>query len=1030
MVARRFFGIFGELIAGGDIPTGIGSTAYVAGSPGTGDWTLANNDDDKLWPTRHVANNYPFGVLAYIWNLIGAGTVANPQQSLDQYRGPLIGSTPFQQNGHTDPWNGGKFPSEWAGIEQEFLLRQHGYPSDAAVGNALSRDPTFTVKKGQLNATMIPSEEFRGTIVALTDSGSNTVEVTLSATHGQTAGSTFTCWIYGLYPVGTTTPDPQLTAKHTATAHATDPLKFSITLASAWTGVGGVSGTGVCVVPRYRVTGVSNPSGNLVRLVLSAAIEGSVGMFSAFVPWSLSQIWVDGITGTTSVVDGHWTNTQNSLAFHKPASASTSISFTSGTKTIALASGSWTRTPVAGERIAITGSASNNKTVTVASATSTTIVVTETLTTESAGSAVTLSNLNVVEFNYGAAVNVAGWSSGGCLFRCDPMHPVYSGSFNGWALFDRIVRYSTNINNIGRALLDAFPGGFFIGDTIGDEDSAVLLCCGYNDSWNAEAGSGLQSALVTTWSQLLVELVTAIRAALSTALSGAPDPTDIPVILVRCQPDQEAVSWNADWSPVSIAAVQWGEQIAAARLDRFALLDWADLPKRNAGVWPTASTVIELGRRAYELQQSLSAGVDTTPTSGPLPIYFLIGDSNMQGAVSNSVTFPQGVGGDPDYDGSWYDAGYVTVNRARGCLIWNPQANAGQEYAPGLNANKYPASLGLRWPTAITGQTLGHGLGTVGPEASWFLKSRKRHDEGVLAFKLGVGGSTAVPWTTERPTWDPAGGDLYQDLLSEWERIQDWCREARRYLDMRGVAIMIGTNDALDDDATLLFEARLRALIAALRADFTTTSSSRDPLPIVLIEPPTSDRMGATLQDNLPTIVAACRAIAADTDNVVSKPIQGVPTQTDGVHYTWHGSIAVGEAIDEAFGQTSIGTDGPETGTGSKLNPDLGHALSGGTGSSVAGATAADSGADLTTASVAGSSASAATAVSSASTLLDLVNAAIATFLGNGAVQEYSINGRTVKRSQLSELMATQAQLRAQIAGGSGGRTFARRARI
>lgn len=81
------------------------------------------------------------------------------------------------------------------------------------------------------------------------------------------------------------------------------------------------------------------------------------------------------------------------VAGTKTIVTTSNCSFDAGTKTITLDSGSWTRTPIAGTTITIAGTGANNGGKTVVSATSNTIVVSNTLTTGSALSKTITSNL-------------------------------------------------------------------------------------------------------------------------------------------------------------------------------------------------------------------------------------------------------------------------------------------------------------------------------------------------------------------------------------------------------------------------------------------------------------------------------------------------------------------------------------------------------------------------------------------------------------------------------------------------------------
>lgn len=57
--------------------------------------------------------------------------------------------------------------------------------------------------------------------------------------------------------------------------------------------------------------------------------------------------------------------------------------------------------------------------------------------------------------------------------------------------------------------------------------------------------------------------------------------------------------------------------------------------------------------------------------------------------------------------------------------------------------------------------------------------------------------------------------------------------------------------------------------------------------------------------------------------------------------------------------------------------------------------------------------------------MLENVENAINTFINNGAVQSYSIGGRSVHRSELPGLIKWRDQLRREIAGSGGATTYA-----
>lgn len=56
--------------------------------------------------------------------------------------------------------------------------------------------------------------------------------------------------------------------------------------------------------------------------------------------------------------------------------------------------------------------------------------------------------------------------------------------------------------------------------------------------------------------------------------------------------------------------------------------------------------------------------------------------------------------------------------------------------------------------------------------------------------------------------------------------------------------------------------------------------------------------------------------------------------------------------------------------------------------------------------------------------MLDAVETAIQALMSGGAVQEYTINGRSIKKFSLQELINWRATLKAEIAASTNTRTY------
>lgn len=1011
MTARRFF------LFAGDTPmlcaTGAGATAY-NGGPRSGDVLLLNGNTDYHWTYRHLSNNLGIGVLAYIWNRIGGGSAANPVPSVDTFHNPLL-----LPNGFTDPVENGAYPSAWLGVEGGFLLGAHGYPYDAGKSGPLSRDLTFSTQHRSFGLELIPQKETRGLVVSVTQDTGTTILVTLSSPHGAALGSTFTAWMYGFRPSSQSPPDPQLTGKFTATAHASDASSFYVTLATPWTGKAGRPATGVAITPEYRITALSNPSGNTVRVTMSKPFPGTSWDSLLYNASAAGDFWLGDVTGTASDINGMWNVLWNGAGFHKTVSASTLVSFTSGTKTIALSAGSWARTPVAGEKLYITGTTSgaNNKVVTVVSATSSTIVVSETLTTQAAGPAVTIHTLHILEFNYGSVPNLAGWNSDGFVFRQDKAHPVFADDCGGELYIGRIrTEVAQFIANAHAVVLT----GPIAGDTIGDSDSAVVCSFGDADLGAASDGSNYQQFCLQAWPQTLVDVYRGVRAAAAEQLDGTIDPDALGLIQLPTRIDklqEDAVATYAGYSDSSIFFLKQAEAWAVTQVAKATSVSTPEIPPSN-GQWPYGVECIRLGMAAWESNVALNTEAATLAAIPALPVYIYLGQSQDTGAPPASATQPQPVysGGDPDMNGSWYDAAYSTVLRRRGCDIWHWGRNRPEEYAPVLNGVSWSDRLKARWPVYADLESVAPLGSVVGPEVTMLPLLRGRHPEGVVLFKHCVPGASLQYINEIIPAFAQSAGDLWLDIVEWWGRFRTWCYQNGRVPDVRGIVFSHGEGDST---ATSTYADALTTFIADLRALLTTSSSSRSPIPVVLGMVQTHDRNSPAWATALVQIQDAQKAVAASVPNVRIASMQDLPISDDNVHRTFHGVLVAGERMARAFDETSIGTDGPTLET-VLLNPGVLHdAGTIPTGSSGGGSTTSltpgDSGGSAS--DVSASFTTAGSPAEIARQVVALCDQAIADGL---TVLSYTVNGRTFTRSGLSEILRTRAVYAAVLARVSG----------
>ena len=1023
---RRFFFFGGEHPSGGKIPTGnpATSTAYSYGLERTGVYHVVNGNFATHWPTiqARAQAKSGLGALSYIWNHIGrtGGTPSAPNPTLDLNSYAPLG---ISENTATDPKEGGTYPSAYFGMECSFLADAHGGNLDSTgtdtTVNSRLWDPTFTLKKGSFRGRLLPKQEFLGRIGSVEEITTGFVDITLAAgaSHGESPGANFTVWIFGIQPAAGVPADPQLTGKFTASAHVTDPGRFTIAIGGAFTGNAGAIGSGVVCKPFFKILGITNPSANLIRLELSQPCDDTTCSYI----WdadSRGAIWLGDVATTATPVLGRKTVAEHSLTFVPVIATSTNVSFDEPSKTITLGTGSWSRTPAAGEKLRVTGSSSNNKTVTVVSATASTIVCSEDITTEGAGSTVTIHSLHLLEYDHGSAVTVGGYGGEGFAMIRPHYHPVFHADCGGTHLHQESVTLATAVVANSVAALSALGAGF-AGDTVGTSDSALVFSIGYNDS---DATGDRQTAIINSWSQMLFETLSELRTDVTAAMSTAGLAADALVLLVLPPVwDVAAYAYGAIGSYTETlgttqAAIISNTRVATQRLTRAKLVEWGDLEAGDAGgTTYSAATEIETGHRLWDSLVSVVSAAPTATESIGLPIYFLTGQSQTAGNVPALTTLPQPAysSGDPDYDGSWYDATYTSVVRERGCLIWNELTGTPEEYAPVKNAVTFPARTITNHPEIIsiisTGPPLGGG---VGPEITLVLELRKRHPEGFLLVKFAVPSAALQPVEVEGdslPTFDPAVGDLSADLLGIRDRVFAWAYNNGRVPDVKAFFFDQGESDSFVGYSST-YQAALTNFVGWVRENFQTTASRRAALPFVIGRVQSHARTNSTALPQVQAVQAAQDAVAASMTNVAIASMQDLPIGSDNIHRTYHALLIAGQRLNDALDSTTLLQDGYEDGDGVSINPEIPHGAAASSGQSL-GAEASGV--------VAGASASS----TSTADLISQLDAAIATFLNNGAIQSYSINGRSVSRASLNDLISLRNTLKSDYSASLGGAT-------
>lgn len=1107
MVRRRIFGWMGELIPGGGGPTGVGDSAYNPVVVGTGDYIHARGDLDLNWRVVHPQANSGLGIFAWIWNHHGPirptlGTSPQyPNPSLDWYDGFHVGTN---WNSFTEGRAGGLWPSELFGSDHSFLLKAHGDPGNV-VGDSPpeSLDASFSFKTMNGGGRLIPKDvDILGQITAIQTVSGATVELTLSRAHGITISATRDVWIFGLGRSATGPADPNLRGKFSAVASATN--KIQITLAATWTGQTGRLPGGIVFAPSHRITALSNPRDNLVRVALTAAFT-DVALGAASLRPGVQQVYVSDITGTGTNPNGRkvyvertvswrpllrtdiavaaaaaaaataktitrssgtWsatptagdvvrvTGSLHSDGLHRLASAtssvltldstyrlfrdetiascrvellSRSVTFAAAGKTLTVGSGTWDATPTAGQKVVVQGSASNNQTFTVVSATSTVITVSETVVNETSSCEVYLAN--EIEWDENAPVTITGWNSDGWVSG----YALWGAAFVSAAAGQMPIGEATSI----LTSLDAAARAAFHSDTLSPE--MLSLSLGYNDV-NATVGSIEQTILLTSYGDALEETITAIREQAAAASSAAVTANEIPFVMVQFGPSPELSASSpttkneAGHLLTHVLSIRSQTNAAVARLELCTLVDTEDLPHQIGGINLTADSEIDLGYRMWDALQRLRAGTTTPTTRRGVPFYVLLGQSQTVGVQNAAFTLDA----DPDFDGKFYDGAGIDfsggaydgppIHRPRLMWMWDPLEETFQELAAQKNANRYSATVlsahgGGAAGTPTGGITLGPGIGQAGPEQSFVLSLRKRHPEGVFVYKLALGGAALGP-VPGLPTFDPATEDLSAALRADFSKILAWFHARGLVPDTRGIAFDQGEGD-LFETWHEQYAQNLDAFIAYCRDLFSTSSSSRAEVPFVIGRVQSHDRMSEVWASRVATVQAAQDGAKTRNSNVGVASMQGLPIGSDNVHRTYRAAIEAGYRLADAFAQTTHADDGQELDNGAQLNPEMqaGTAEDGSPEFDPTGETISEVASPGAGGAGATSSPSLAeqVAATSPAEMLAFTEGAIAAFLADGGLQSYSVDGFAVSRANLSDLMRLRATLRVEADSARGG---------
>lgn len=296
-----------------------------------------------------------------------------------------------------------------------------------------------------------------------------------------------------------------------------------------------------------------------------------------------------------------------------------------------------------------------------------------------------------------------------------------------------------------------------------------------------------------------------------------------------------------------------------------------------AVAWDQAATKI---RDAYEL---IVAG-DPTTYDGGYPIYLFMGDSIGVGPINETFT------------GQLDSPLYTDTARASTQGIYNRSTDTVEPYDMADNSN-----------------TSGTVRATGGPECSMMALLEQLHPTGFVLVKRASDASSLAAELSAYTGGGSSGGVWDKSVSSEhWDAFVEDYENALQYVnttlgkqgDLKGVFVILGTNDAQVTGGGAVFEAALATFVSDVRETFATRTSGTA-LPIVWRKPQL-DFTGAK-PDEIATIRTALEDFAEDDAQFVLVNVDDLERNTtDDIHETPRASLTDGERLVAALSGVAI----------------------------------------------------------------------------------------------------------------------------